>query len=139
VHRRCATLVLSLPDIQQYHYPISTVPCQIERVDSLESRQLANTKGRNHDTQSTLDSRVPIGRVGSIKLVGVSHPLDVGILLDVIELNMSQRTSCVTLLDPKRVTHQFEVVISRNSLDVFDATLLEPLYEVSSKRDCFRH
>jgi hypothetical protein len=95
VHRRCATLVLSLPDIQQYRYSISTLLYHIYRVDLLESRQLANTKGRNHDTQSTLDSRVPIGRIGSIKLIGIPHPLNIGVLFNVVELDMSQQRSCV--------------------------------------------
>jgi hypothetical protein len=61
-----------------------------EQENILESRQFSYSESSNDNTQSSLDSRIPIGSIRSIKLIGIPDPLDIGILLDIIQLKMSR-------------------------------------------------
>lgn len=52
----------------------------------LQGRELSNAKCGNDYSQPALDSRVPIGSIGSIELIGISDPFNIGVLLNVVEL-----------------------------------------------------
>lgn len=54
--------------------------------NSLECRKLSHTKSSDYHSQPTLDPRVPVRRIRRIELIGISHPLDIGISLNIVEL-----------------------------------------------------
>jgi len=57
---------------------------QNEELDVLESTQFSNSERGDYNTQSTLDPRVTIGSIRSVKFIGVSDPFNIRVLLDVV-------------------------------------------------------
>jgi hypothetical protein len=100
----------------------------------LEGTQFTNSESSDDNAQPALYSRVPVRSVGRIELIRISNPLDIGVFLNVIELWVSHRPRLL-----RKWTDQFQVVISWNTLDILDSTLLESLDKVSRKRDSVFH
>lgn len=106
-------------------------------VDSLQGAQLAHTEGGDDHPQSALDSGISIGRIRRIELIGISHPLDIGVLLDVVEL--SPFSSQYPHDFDSMSTHKFQVVITRHTLDILDAALLQSFDDILGEWDGARH
>lgn len=142
VLRRCGGLVPSRPDIPQYHYTRQlTIPVRRSdtRFSSLEGAQLSNTKGSDNNSQTTFDSRIPIGGVRCVQLIGITDPFNIWVLLNIIKLLYQlfypSHRALLPIFPQLLRTHELEVVISRYTLYVLDSTLLQPLNDIGRKRD----
>jgi hypothetical protein len=69
--------------------------------DSLECGKFSNTKRSDYHSQPTLDPRVPIRSIRRIELISISHPLDIRISLNIVEL---QSTSSLDLHPTSQLT-----------------------------------
>ena len=79
----------------------------------------------------TFNSCVSIGSIGSVELIGVTHPDELWVILNVVELI---RVNCMTSQDDDS-THQLQIEITGYSEDVLDLTLLQALHDVLCEFD----